>query len=300
MPPRYRPFAPPPFARTPQQRVRSFAQRRRLPQPGQAYGASARPYGATARPNLGPSAGMVGAAQTSNPGAPPYQPPPGWVPQPGTMPVNSPPPAPAAAAPAPAAPAGPALPAAITANPGYVAGLAALEDALAAALQGVGSGKEMAGAQLKLLLERLGITQTESERQSREGANARGIFGSGIMSQDLGQLGQGFGQQREDAGFGYAQTLSGLAQQEAEAKASYGTSLSELLMQAAQSAAQDTSLAYGPQEAPQQPQGPGEPKPGPADRRHTHQHGGGGVTHHGQKHNGQGHPKGPHTHEHAK
>jgi hypothetical protein len=131
-------------------------------------------------------------------------------------------------------------------DPMFEQGRRSLDDILSANLSRIGAARGQIQPFGDLSLARMRTAQTEDERRTREGANARGIFGSSIMGRDLGTVGEGYGRQRQDLGLEMGRQFQGLADEESQARLGYQQGLQELLMQLAGQTAQDPSAPiYG-------------------------------------------------------
>jgi hypothetical protein len=189
--------------------------------------------------------------------------------------------APAPAAPAPPSPGAGGIPN-LPPDALYEAQRRQLEDQLAAQLAAIGVERDQIPAITQLLTARMATQQEESTRQVNEGANARGLYDSGIRTTNVARSDLGYEQQRQDLAMQMAERQRAIAQQEADARAAYQAQLMEALLglaersepmgvPAGEAAAAGTPGGLSP--APQQPQ------------QHEHGHGGpNSRNHHGQHH----------------
>lgn len=121
-----------------------------------------------------------------------------------------------------------------------------LDDALAAELASVTTDRQQIPALIALVSERMMTDQTEDLRRTDEGANARGLYNSGIRTTNREKVDLGYGRQRQDLASQAATQYSDLARRETGAYTTYQQGLAEALLQLAQTAAANgTSIGSG-------------------------------------------------------
>lgn len=101
------------------------------------------------------------------------------------------------------------------------------EDALAAAMAAISGQRGQIEPARQMGLQRLATNQAEDTRQIAEGANARGIFGSGIQRVDTARSDLGFDRQRQDMALDFQRQLTELQNQESAAQLAYQQALME-------------------------------------------------------------------------
>lgn len=124
-------------------------------------------------------------------------------------------------------------------SPEFEAQRRALEDQLAQELTAIGVARDQIPAYIRLITERLSTEQAEGERQTNEGAEARGIYDSTIRTTDLGRVRTGFDRSRQDLASDTARQYSDLAARQSGALTGYQGGIAELLLALAQQQAQD-------------------------------------------------------------
>lgn len=128
-------------------------------------------------------------------------------------------------------------------SPEFEAAHRQLDDALSQALTGIGVQRDQIPALLAQLSARMDTDQQESLRQTDEAANARGIYNSGIRTQDRGKVNLGYDRQRQDVANTTAQQYAELAQAESGARSGYAKDLADLYQELARLTAQQDTLA---------------------------------------------------------
>jgi hypothetical protein len=201
------------------------------------------------------------------------------------------------AAPAPATPGAGGIPN-LPPDALYEAQRRQLEDQLAAQLAAIGVERDQIPAITQLLTARMATQQEESTRQVNEGANARGVYDSGIRTTNVARSDLGYDQQRQDLAMQMAERQRGIAQQEAEARAAYQSQLMEALLGLAERAEPMGVPAGGEAAAATAPNGGLSPALQQQEpQQHSHGHGGPNSRNHHGQHHGAMHT---HAHRHAK
>jgi hypothetical protein len=127
----------------------------------------------------------------------------------------------------------------------YEAGTRSLEDQLQAMLAQIQAQRGQVGPMTDLQNARLGTDQQAAQRALDEQMVSRGIYNSGIRTQDTGTLGTDFARARQDVGMQAAQQYGQLDMAAAEAYGEFQRELQELLLNLAGLQAQNPSPAVG-------------------------------------------------------
>lgn len=117
------------------------------------------------------------------------------------------------------------------------------EDQLAQRLGMLNPLREQIGAQQQLQSARFDTNEGVDRNRLLESLNARGAYGGGIQSRDMGMLGTDYLRQRQDLANDTASQYGGIAGQEGDARLQYMQQLQEALLAAAGRASNDPYAA---------------------------------------------------------
>ena len=126
----------------------------------------------------------------------------------------------------------------------YEAGARALNDELTQALAAYAGLRPQIQSQGRLGMERIQTDLGRDLDDLRDRLIGRGIYNSGIRTQDEAELGNLYERQQQDLAFGVQAQLGDLANQEAQSRLGYQSGLTDLMLQVAQQEA-----ALGPYSA---------------------------------------------------
>lgn len=126
----------------------------------------------------------------------------------------------------------------------FEAGRRGLYDELSGSLADINAQRQQLPYRQNVYLNRLNQDAGQQVQRTNEGFSERGIFNSGLRQQQLGRDSLGFDRQRQDLGFGFADTLTGLARQESGAHRAYNSGLMDLMLQSAAAMGQDMSMPF--------------------------------------------------------